>query len=54
MTNIKVWGRRNSVNVQKVMWAIGEMNLEFRRYDIGGSFGINDNYLKLNLNSKFL
>ncbi len=24
------------------------MNLEFRRYDIGGSFGINDNYLKLN------
>ena len=48
MTNIKVWGRRNSVNVQKVMWAIGEMNLEFRRYDIGGSFGINDNYLKLN------
>ena len=49
MTNIKVWGRRNSVNVQKVMWAIGEMNLEFRRYDIGGSFGINDNYLKLGL-----
>ena len=48
MKNIKVWGRRNSVNVQKVMWAIGEMNLEFRRYDIGGSFGINDNYLKLN------
>ena len=47
MTNIKVWGRRNSVNVQKVMWALGEMNLEFRRYDIGGSFGINDNYLKL-------
>ena len=45
---IKVWGRRNSVNVQKVMWAIGEMNLEFERYDVAGSFGVDANYLKLN------
>ena len=36
------------MNVQKVLWAIGEMNLEFKRYDIAGSFGIDDNYLKLN------
>jgi glutathione S-transferase len=48
MSVIKVWGRRNSVNVQKIMWAIGEMNLEFERYDAAGSFGINDDYLKLN------
>ena len=40
---IKVWGRRNSVNVQKVMWAIGEMNLEFERYDVAGSFGVDAN-----------
>ena len=48
MTRIIVWGRRNSVNVQKVMWAIGEMDLKYIRHDVSGSFGVNDNYLKLN------
>ena len=48
MTTIIVWGRRNSVNVQKVMWAIGEMNLKYIRHDVSGSFGVNDNYLRLN------
>ena len=48
MTEIIVWGRRNSVNVQKVMWAIGEMDLRYIRHDVAGSFGVNDNYLKLN------
>ena len=36
---IEVWGRRNSNNVMSVMWALGEIGLEYRRYDIGGSFG---------------
>lgn len=36
---LKVWGRRNSFNVQKVMWLTGELGLEHERIDAGGSFG---------------
>jgi len=40
---LKVWGRRNSINVQKVMWAVGELGLPYERIDTGGSFGgLND------------
>ena len=38
---IEVWGRRSSINVQKVMFAIGELGLEHRRHTVGGSFGGN-------------
>jgi glutathione S-transferase len=36
---LKVWGRRNSFNVQKVMWLIGELNLPHEHIPAGGSFG---------------
>jgi glutathione S-transferase len=36
---LKVWGRRSSFNVQKVMWLIGELGLEHEHIDAGGSFG---------------
>ena len=36
---LKVWGRRNSINVQKVMWAIGELGLEHEHIPAGGTFG---------------
>ena len=36
---IKVWGRRNSLNVQKVMWAIGEIGIAHERIDVGHVFG---------------
>lgn len=39
---LKIWGRKTSANVQKVMWAIGELGLEHERLDIGGAFGRND------------
>ena len=45
---ITVWGRRNSMNVQKVMWTLGELNLEYQRHDVAGSFGTPDEYLALN------
>jgi glutathione S-transferase len=47
---LKVYGRDNSVNVQKVMWTIGELDLEHERIDIGGQFGKNDEdwYLAMN------
>jgi len=41
---IEVLGRRNSANVQKVMWTLGELGLEYRRQDVGGSFGYPDDY----------
>lgn len=47
---ITVWGRRSSVNVQKVLWALGEAGVEFDRVTVGGSFGGLDTaeYKKLN------
>lgn len=36
---LKVWGRPNSINVQKAMWAVGELGLEHERIDAGGQFG---------------
>ncbi|MDE1971879.1 MAG: glutathione S-transferase family protein [Hyphomicrobiales bacterium] len=49
---IKIWGRNTSSNVQKVMWAIGEIGLPHERIDIGGPFGGNREaaYLALNPN----
>ena len=36
---LKVWGRRSSFNVQKVMWLIGELGLAHEHIDAGGSAG---------------
>ena len=49
---MKIWGRTTSSNVQKVMWAIGEMGLKYERLDVGGPFGKNKEpaYLAMNPN----
>lgn len=51
---LKIWGRNNSSNVQKVMWAVGEMGLAHEREDVGGPFGGNDQdwYQKMNPNGR--
>ncbi|MGE5723158.1 MAG: glutathione S-transferase family protein [Sphingomonadales bacterium] len=36
---IKIWGRRNSFNVQKVMWFVGELGLEHEHIPAGGPYG---------------
>lgn len=36
---LTIWGRNNSINVQKVMWTVGELGLEHVRHDVGGAFG---------------
>lgn len=36
---LTVFGRRNSANVQKVLWLIGELKLAYRHVPKGGSFG---------------
>jgi len=39
---LKIWGRANSVNVQKVLWFCEELNVEYERIDAGGPFGVVD------------
>lgn len=39
---LKIWGRTNSVNVKKVLWAAQELGLPFQRIDAGLQFGVND------------
>ena len=49
---LKVLGRNNSSNVQKVLWCLDELGLPFEREDVGGAFGRNRDpgYLALNPN----
>ena len=49
---LRIWGRRNSINVQKVLWCCEELNIPYRRVDLGGPFGGNrePEYLRLNPN----
>jgi glutathione S-transferase len=37
---LKIWGRKNSINVQKVMWTVGELGLSPERIDAGMAHGI--------------
>ena len=37
---LKIWGRRNSINVQKVMWTVAELGLAHERIDAGMSYGV--------------
>ncbi len=47
---IEVWGRANSVNVQKVLWCLDELEVPFVRHDVGGLYGGNrePGYLRRN------
>lgn len=49
---MKIWGRANSINVMKVLWAADECGVKYDREDVGGAFGGNDKpwYLKMNPN----
>lgn len=39
---LKIWGRKNSINVQKVLWTCAELGLPFERVDAGMAFGVNN------------
>lgn len=49
---LKIWGRANSSNVQKVMWCVGELGLAHERVDAGMAFGVvtEPSYLAMNPN----
>jgi glutathione S-transferase len=36
---LRLWGRRSSINVQKVLWTLAELGLTFEQIDAGGRFG---------------
>jgi len=36
---LTIWGRISSINVQKAVWAAGEVGQSFERIDCGGPFG---------------
>lgn len=39
---LKIWGRTNSINVQKVLWCCGELNIPHERIDAGLQYGVNN------------
>ena len=51
---LKIWGRANSVNVQKVLWCLAELDLAYERIDAGMAFGRNreSDYLAMNPNGR--
>ena len=50
---LKMWGRNTSSNVQKAMWAVGELGVKCERIDVGGAYGKTKEpfYLAMNPNS---
>jgi len=50
---LKIWGRVNSVNVKKVLWAVEELGVKYERVDAGMEHGVvkTPEYLKMNPNS---
>ena len=50
---LKIWGRVNSVNVKKALWAAEELGLKYERIDAGMQFGVTKTpeYLRMNPNS---
>ena len=51
---LRVWGRVNSLNVQKVLWALAELKVSYERTDAGMQFGVVNEpfYKKMNPNSR--
>ncbi len=50
---LRIWGRSNSINVQKVLWCCDELGLQYERVDAGAKFGVVDTpeYRAMNPNS---
>jgi glutathione S-transferase len=51
---LKVWGRLNSVNVQKAMFCVEELELPYERFNAGMEFGVTKTpeYMAMNPNSR--
>jgi glutathione S-transferase len=51
---LKIWGRVNSINVQKVLWCADELKLQYQRIDAGLQHGVVKEpwYLAMNPNAR--
>ncbi len=51
---LKLWGRINSINVQKVLWALDELKVPYERIHAGLQFGVVNEpfYRKMNPNGR--
>lgn len=51
---LKIWGRKNSSNVRKPLWAAEELGLAYAAIDAGGAFGVVDTpeYRAMNPNGR--
>lgn len=51
---LKIWGRKNSSNVRKALWAAEELGLAYQAIDAGGAFGVVDTpeYRAMNPNGR--
>jgi glutathione S-transferase len=47
---LEIWGGRTSSNVQALMWCVGELGLNYKRYDVGHQYGGNDTSEFLSMN----
>ncbi len=50
---LKIWGRTNSTNVQKVLWCCAELGLPYERIEAGAEHGVvkSPEYLAMNPNA---
>ena len=39
---LTIWGRKTSSNVQALMWCVGELGLDYLRFDVGHRYGGTD------------
>ncbi len=53
-TMIQLWGRKNAYNVQKILWILSELNINFIHKDVGSKEGDleKQNFLKINPHSR--
>ena len=51
-SKLKIWGRTNSINVQKVLWVCEDLAIDYTRIDAGMEHGVNKQpeYLDMNPN----
>ena len=50
MANLKLWGRASAFNVQKALWLLHELGLEFEHEQVGGGYGGLDDPAFLRMN----
>jgi glutathione S-transferase len=52
LNELTIWGRENSINVQKVLWLCEDLQIIYQRVDAGMEHGVNKTpeYLKINPN----